>query len=315
MAWVQIADWPGTTDGAGAMVGDPTVGGKVYTIGGDTEGVKSAACYVYDPSTDSWDSIASMNHARSGKPGVVYHAGKVYVFGGDSTGVKVEVYDVASDSWTELTDMPRGYTGTGLGGGWAIRYGGIIYVGPVTTGGFGATIQHDRYNIASDTWTNVATDADSFEKVGVVLGDMGYTLTPGDHVAEVDVLTGTDRPSIGPVPSTVNSLAAIGTQLVGWGGGPILAYAYILTPVLGETYTADDWEQVPDSLGPVTARLGQPATGDTLYIVPGQNDTFKTCYKLGVSVVLGGAGSALDVIGQFRFHPRWPTMNERLPDA
>eukprot|EP00964_Phaeocystis_antarctica_P014878 scaffold8219_cov58-Phaeocystis_antarctica.AAC.2 len=87
--------------------------GKIYVTGGGNQEDTFNAVYVYDPQTDAWTQLASMNVARR------VHAaaevgGKLYVFGGNgSDGARLrtsEVYDPThSDSWAQLG---RGLTST-----------------------------------------------------------------------------------------------------------------------------------------------------------------------------------------------------------
>ena len=70
----------------------------------------------YNPSNDSWTTVAEMNNCRR-NAGIVTHNGALYIIGGDDGSqnlTSVEVYDPATDTWTELDanlTMGRSYTG------------------------------------------------------------------------------------------------------------------------------------------------------------------------------------------------------------
>ena len=94
--------------------------GKIYVMGGirgqlaapDWSGLKTVE--VYDSSSNSWSSLASMPTKRWGCSAEIFN-GKIYVFGGVSFSPaatvykSVEVYDIEHDTWdttTQLSPMP-----------------------------------------------------------------------------------------------------------------------------------------------------------------------------------------------------------------
>jgi N-acetylneuraminic acid mutarotase len=93
--------------------------GKLYLFGGlkdfpynDASGQKDAL--VYDPETDTWDTLADMIYGRADGATAWVHDGQIYVFGGLSAISanesqiigKTEKYDPEENTWTELADMP-----------------------------------------------------------------------------------------------------------------------------------------------------------------------------------------------------------------
>ena len=80
------------------------MGGKIYVTGGLSQGAKLNSACVYDPQTDAWTRLASMDNARRAHASAVV-GGKLYIFGGQGTGgselVTAEVYDPASNSWAQ----------------------------------------------------------------------------------------------------------------------------------------------------------------------------------------------------------------------
>ena len=108
-AWQPIA----TVNGPGPLTADAaaSVGGKFYVTGGAQScSGSSAATFEYDPSTDTWQSRASMNAARSQHVATAGN-GKIYVFGGISdcangfsTYAGLEAYDPTANTWTAIND-------------------------------------------------------------------------------------------------------------------------------------------------------------------------------------------------------------------
>jgi len=128
--------------------------GKVLVIGGQkTE--------IYDPNTNSWSTAASMIAARSGFTATLLPNGKVLVAGGDSSTVPpgfaqpatAEVYDLASDSWSQTGVMtaPRiWHTATVLANGKILVAAGELYTQiPLIT----ALSSTEIYDSATNTWS------------------------------------------------------------------------------------------------------------------------------------------------------------------
>jgi N-acetylneuraminic acid mutarotase len=110
--WTQKGDMPSPRTRSRASVVD----GKIYVIGGGRGGTASyptvSTVEAYDPATDTWTRQADMPTARELLSTSVVD-GKIYAIGGqrqDSVfqGVysTVEMYDPATDRWTEKADMP-----------------------------------------------------------------------------------------------------------------------------------------------------------------------------------------------------------------
>ena len=131
-SWTLGAPLPVARDHLGIAVFD----GKIHVFGGRT-GATSAPTTrhdVYDPATDSWSEAGSLNVPRSAGASFAMN-GKLFYAGGEcktpdaeirQTFDDVEVYDPASDSWTELPLMAEGRHATGVvvTGGEALIIGG-----------------------------------------------------------------------------------------------------------------------------------------------------------------------------------------------
>ncbi len=121
--WTQKADMPTVRSDFSTCVVD----GKIFVIGGslrlkmDEYGDQSLSTVeMYDPKTDTWEGKANMPTVRS-NVSVSVVDGRIYAIGGSKLkkyqvprgfGIEseelptVEMYDPATDTWTQKTDMP-----------------------------------------------------------------------------------------------------------------------------------------------------------------------------------------------------------------
>src|SRR5204863_10219708 len=95
------------------------VAGKVYAVGGRGPCPPCTAfniLEVYDPSSNSWATKASMPVSCAGLAAVGLN-GKLYVLGGANSAntalQTLQVYDPVSNFWTILSPMPTGRQGLG----------------------------------------------------------------------------------------------------------------------------------------------------------------------------------------------------------
>jgi N-acetylneuraminic acid mutarotase len=117
------------------------INGRVYAAGGrDRPILDLPVVEEYDPATRTWRERAPIPTGRSGSAGAVL-GDKLYVFGGEGNpasprGVfaEVEVYDPATDTWTQVDVMPTPRHGLG-----AVTVGQRIYLpgGSTRQGGLG----------------------------------------------------------------------------------------------------------------------------------------------------------------------------------
>ncbi|XP_071399044.1 kelch-like protein 40a [Centroberyx affinis] len=115
-----------------AVYGHGTVShnGLVYVLGGKSESKKCMrrVC-VYNPTKFEWKDLAPMKTARS-LFGVTVHMEQIFVVTGvTDTGLTstVEVYDIATDKWSEFTEFPQERSSLSL-----VSMGGFLYA----VGGF-----------------------------------------------------------------------------------------------------------------------------------------------------------------------------------
>ena len=125
--------------------------GRIYYAGGLHEGEAVGWFDVYDPSSDSWASLADMPTARDHFQGAVVD-GVFYAIGGRDTTINattpvVEVYDFASNTWSALdTELPTPR------GGFAVAVLGeeILTIGG--EGGGKAYNTVEAFHTVTNTW-------------------------------------------------------------------------------------------------------------------------------------------------------------------
>lgn len=110
--WTMKKNMPSRRWSLGTCVVDE----KIYCIGGNICYPDiSSAVEVYDPATDAWSNKPPMPTARYSLA-TCFDNGKIYAFGGwrcsgDGAGDPiykiVEVYDVNTNQWTSISDMPH----------------------------------------------------------------------------------------------------------------------------------------------------------------------------------------------------------------
>ena len=89
------------------LVGLAVLNGLVYAVGGFNGSLRVRMVDVYDPSKDSWSSVASME-ARRSTLGVGVLNGLVYAVGGfdGSTGLNsAECYNIQTNEWRLISPM------------------------------------------------------------------------------------------------------------------------------------------------------------------------------------------------------------------
>lgn len=139
-SWSKAAPYPVTIHHP-VLVG---VGGKVYSIGGQTSlqgAADTARALAYDPSSDVWAELSPMPTARGAGAAAVIDD-QVYVVGGrPPAGNAFEVYDISDNAWTELPDLPQAFAdrnhlaAAALGGRVYVaggRYNGGSFSDPIT---------------------------------------------------------------------------------------------------------------------------------------------------------------------------------------
>jgi len=194
--WTEKTDMPSLRDAMSTVAVD----GKIYVIGGNLYANSVSTVEVYEPATDTWTKKTSMPTARC------YHAacvvdGRIYVSGGATkwdwalsayspSVPTVEVYDPATDTWTQVSDMPwprHGHSASVVAGKMYIIGGQDFAVVKLWQEGkidedemeeLFSTV--DVYDPGTDTWTTTARHpfVTSNHTAGVVDGKI-YTIGGG----------------------------------------------------------------------------------------------------------------------------------------
>ena len=147
--WTPLANVPSPSEAPTAVCFE----GKIYMAVGS---FTSNEFQVYDVATDTWSSAATLPRFVEGAAMGAFE-GKIYLIGGDDdffpgSGVsnEVNIYDIATDTWTGTgTAMPTATANAGF-----VQSGEFVYV----VGGWGLAApasnvdQTQRYDMSSDTW-------------------------------------------------------------------------------------------------------------------------------------------------------------------
>lgn len=214
--------------------------------------------YRYDPDQDTWSQLSSSPLHSGNNGGAAYLDGKIYtVYTSNSS--QMGVYDVASDSWSTMTN------GLGAGTGNIATDGRYLYLVVYNT--------FRRYDPVLDTWATLTSPTIYFEPWGALAyldGTFyGHTGNGYTDFASYDVATDswTTLPSLpdgAVLGGAIDPVAQVYYAYGNYGGSSLFAY-HIIT---------DTWTQ-PANL-PFTlydggmARIGrQDVSG--IYIVQGED--------------------------------------------
>lgn len=143
--WDRLPDMP---DGrmAHQMI---AANGKLYVIGGRGA---SSKVLIYDR-TSGWSEGAPMPTPRDHLAAVLVQ-NKIYAIGGRHRGIlrNVDVYDIATDTWSQGPSLPRPMSAMAAG---LLADGRIHVVGGEDPGTFGGGVidRHYVFDIASGTWS------------------------------------------------------------------------------------------------------------------------------------------------------------------
>lgn len=128
--WTQGADFPTSITYGRAI----TIGDYIYYVGGIASNVTTSDVWRYDPVADSYLQMASLQTPRTSEE-LMAIGNRIYaVNGGDSTffdGIPlaetVEIYDIATDTWTygEPTLTTTAASSGGMAGGKLMIMGGV----------------------------------------------------------------------------------------------------------------------------------------------------------------------------------------------
>ncbi len=149
--WTTMTPMPTPRGGLGVA----TVNGKIYAIGGLSDGVPLNVNEMYTPGTNEWTTEAPMPTARSGCAIAVYN-NEIYVIGGAVGNGFVgnnEVYDPGTNTWKTEASMPtpRADLSASVVNGKIYLIGGEEYSS--TSPYYSETNVNEIYDPATNTWT------------------------------------------------------------------------------------------------------------------------------------------------------------------
>ncbi|WP_412544251.1 kelch repeat-containing protein [Longispora sp. K20-0274] len=124
-SWEDVAAFPT------AISDNTSLGyqGKIYNLGGNSDGTNTRKLWIYDSATNAWTAGADAPSARS-KPQIAIVGGKLYAFGGfgaSGNNATVDVYNLAANTWTTAAatnPSPKAAAGSAVLGGKIYLVGG-----------------------------------------------------------------------------------------------------------------------------------------------------------------------------------------------
>jgi len=272
-AWTTLAPMPTPEEDAAAA----NVNGQLYVVGGVSQsGVinnpRNAVLQVYDPTTNTWATKASMPTARAGAEAVAIN-GQLYVVGGTTNNTSsgytgaLEVYDPATDTWTSKAPMP---TPRQVFAANAVN-GQLFAIGGDPGGGVAQTAVNEVYDPSTDTWTTAAPMPTArYEMASGVIGTTIFVVGGATGFGNGVQQTVNEAFSVGTTP-TVTAVSPTGGPLAGGtgvivtGSGFTGATAVNFGPTPASSFTVNSDSQITAtspaaaSVGPVDVTVTTPS--------------------------------------------------------
>ena len=165
--------------------------GRILAFGGsDLFGISLFSAEAYDPTTDAWSAISSMPDARTNGSAVTAPNGFTYLFGGytsdpsqNTPDISVDMYDVATDTWTTVNALPQNMSDARA----AVGNDGKIYI--FTTDGGTAGYSYDP---STNSFTQLLDVPKLHAECGVATGPDGLIYLFGGiglGIVSTDVFT------------------------------------------------------------------------------------------------------------------------------
>jgi hypothetical protein len=139
---------------------------KIYVFGGSNSGVWSNRLYEFDPVSLNWTRLPDMPEAKNTNGASV--DGAIYVFGGynGSTSSRIDKYDIQSQTWIPLGNMP-----IGISAHRTVACGNYIFI----VGTYDDIKYLAMYNTISGDFTQLTSDMIGRRHTGIcVVGDTLY---------------------------------------------------------------------------------------------------------------------------------------------
>jgi N-acetylneuraminic acid mutarotase/fibronectin type 3 domain-containing protein len=279
-----------------------TVGGKIYTFGGNSAAQISpgngylgvTTVQMYNPSTDTWTTKANMPTARrycaaAAVDGIIYVIGGSYKTASTTTTALAinEAYNPATDSWTTKASLP-----VALHGVTASVANGKIYVigGATVSNGTGTRVNTVyMYDPSSNTWTQKASMSVARETTSVVADGMIYAISGFNGTSpSLNVLSSVEM--YNPSTNTWTTKASMGTARFGeecfaadgkiYAIGGMISSSYIATSSI-EVYdiATNTWSTLSDNLNFARGLMGSSVIGNSVFIFGGENNANANLYN------------------------------------
>jgi hypothetical protein len=153
--------------------------GRVFICGGeDAIAAEQASCYLYDPTTDTWSTAASMAAARTRHATVLLNNGRVLAIGGFAGGVDIatcEEYDPTLNAWSPVLPLN---TARSFASAVKLNDGNVLIMG-------GGSATPELFDKTLNTWTNKAVMSTDRRKGGAVLLNSGEVFIAGGYPAVI----------------------------------------------------------------------------------------------------------------------------------
>ena len=260
-------------------VGD-AIDGILYLAGG-WDGHDTPTLQAYNPTANTWSTLASMPGGRYGSSGAAVMDGKLYVPGGWTTSPglpngNLYVYDPQTNAWTEKAPLPNSRR-TACGAAGVIN--GKMYMTTACDGYNGYRNFLDVYDPATDIWSSLpaSQSAHGYPAWGV---NDNKLYVAGGHTDNGN--TGNTLEVYDPVTNTWATKAPLPVAGVGFASGVIDGKLYVTggtdaqSNILSDLFIYDPasntWSKDTAALMP-TPRL-HSASGvinGILYVAGGQN--------------------------------------------
>ncbi len=268
--------------------------GRIYVFGGsDDQSNLILQPEVYDPSNNTWTTLANMPRGRIDFSAVTGSDGRIYLLGGTDSGSNairaIDVYDPSSDTWTTPASMPsqKLYFGAATGPD------GLIYL----SGGYDS-----QYNITDTVEAFDPVASLWFALPNMSLGRAYGTAATADGRVYVLGGYGSDY-QVSATVEVLSGVALVGDATLQATGQPIDAVEQDLFSGVVASFVSDEpignftaninWGDGQNSDGLILANgSGFDVAGDHTYAAPG-NFSVSVAIHQGSSVSVGTVSTAL----------------------
>jgi hypothetical protein len=271
--------------------------GKVYVLGGmdGVGGSPLTANEMYDPVTDAWTTRAALPTGRQ-MLGAVFLNGKIYVVGGTDKNqatlqlsssfifggaalAQVDVYDVATDTWSSISPLPAPVMQNGA----VVFQGKICVLNGTNVGGPPNVQRFQVYDPATAKWSlgpftlGVTSSCSAVLAGEVVYFDGGSFFTCGS-LAQINPTPAVGTTMLGQtsVPAQVSGTGFLGRlyMIGGDWGNVALSSVYSVDPATLTPGTAPPsslFQHAPLAVPRAAAAVA--ASGGKLYVFGGLGST------------------------------------------